>query len=701
MNGRKPQNFPKKTCCRLAHLQPLSKHFERLPGNNVYILNRWRAAPNRKQFVRRVTGNPRHARMLSLPFSSFPPPSAAGGVPAGSQLPLPCPWLPCSTQRKSNHRLDLHVSKILGGTTVLSSSFGEVSPVSTFTARQAAVAELKESADLEATLSRVKEILRVQDLNIILRYFGELRRWIEVNQLFDWMQKAEMLNFASYSSFIKYMRISRNPMKALQVYDSITDKSTRVNLSICNSILGCMVQNGRFKSSMKLFCKMKDDGLLPDLVTYSTLLAGCGKEADGYAKAIQLVHELESSGFNKDAVIYGSLIAICASNNLCKEAEEYFKQMNVECCAPNIFHYSSLLNAYSVSRDYVKAEQLIRNMKSSGIVPNKVILTTLLKVYTRGGLFEKSRELLAELEALGYAEDEMPYCLLMDNLAKAGCMGEAREVFIKMKEKRVKSDGFAYSIMISAFCRVGLLQEARQLAKDFEDNYEKYDLVMLNTLLRAYSNAGDMESVRKMLKKMDDLAITPDWNTFHILIKYFCREKLFHLAYQTIEDMHSKGHKLNEELCLSLMLQLAKAGSFSESFSVYNMLRYSNRNVCKSLHETMLNILVEAGLLKDAYVVVKDNMEMISTPSFEKFAASFMKSGNINLINDVVKAFHCLGHNVDAEIFRVAISRYIGKPEKKGLLLSLLKWMQTHGYVVDSSSRNLLLKNSHLFGQKQ
>ncbi|XP_020701892.1 pentatricopeptide repeat-containing protein At1g10910, chloroplastic-like [Dendrobium catenatum] len=149
------------------------------------------------------------------------------------------------------------------------------------------------------------------------------------------------------------------------------------------------------------------------------------------------------------------------------------------------------------------------------------------------------------------------------------------------------------------------------------------------------------------------------------------------------------------------MLQLAKAGSFSESFSVYNMLRYSNRNVCKSLHETMLNILVEAGLLKDAYVVVKDNMEMISTPSFEKFAASFMKSGNINLINDVVKAFHCLGHNVDAEIFRVAISRYIGKPEKKGLLLSLLKWMQTHGYVVDSSSRNLLLKNSHLFGQKQ
>ncbi|XP_020596241.1 pentatricopeptide repeat-containing protein At1g10910, chloroplastic isoform X2 [Phalaenopsis equestris] len=630
--------------------------------------------------------------MPSLPLCSLPPTATAASVSVGGHLPPPCPSLPSCGHRMSSRRLALSVSKTPGDTTVSSSSFREASPVSTFSVRRAAIAEVKESADLEASLSRVKGILRVHDLNIILRYFGESRWWREVNQLFDWMQKNEMLNFASYSSFIKYMRISRNPIKALQVYDSIADKSTKINLSICNSILGCMSQNGRFKSSLKLFSKMKDEGLLPDLVTYSTLLAGCGKETDGYAKAMQLVHELESSGFSKDAVIYGSLISTCASNNLCEKAEEYFNQMIVECCSPNIFHYSSLLNAYSVSRDYLKAEQLVRNMESSGIVPNKVILTTLLKVYARGGLFEKSRELLAELEARGYAEDEMPYCLLMDNLAKAGRMEDAREVFRKMKENKVKSDGFAHSIMISAFCRGGLLREARQFAKDFEENFEKYDLVMLNTLLRAYCNVGDRDRVMKMLRKMDECAISPDWNTFHILIKYFAREKLFHLAYRSVEDMHSKGHKLNE---------LAKAGFPSESFSVYNMLRFSSRNVRKSLHETMLNILVEAGHLKDAYVIVKDNMEMISTRSLEKFAASFMKSGNINLINDVVKAFHCYGHHVNAEIFHEAISRYIGKPEKKELLLIMLKWMQTHGYVVDSTSRNLLLKNSHLFGPNQ
>lgn len=53
------------------------------------------------------------------------------------------------------------------------------------------------------------------------------------------------------------------------------------------------------------------------------------------------------------------------------------------------------------------------------------------------------------------------------------------------------------------------------------------------------------------------------------------------------------------------MVQLGEAGFPSESFSVYNMMRYSKRTVCKSLHEKVLGILVSAGLLKDAYIVIK------------------------------------------------------------------------------------------------
>lgn len=99
---------------------------------------------------------------------------------------------------------------------------------------------------------------------------------------------------------------------------------------------------------------------------------------DGYSKAMQLVNELNDNGLQMDSVIYGNLLAICASNNLCEEAEVFFQKMKNEGYTPNLFHYSSLLNAYSETGNYVKAEMLIKDMKSSGLVPNKVCLSILL-----------------------------------------------------------------------------------------------------------------------------------------------------------------------------------------------------------------------------------------------------------------------------------------------------------------------------------
>ncbi|KAM7251814.1 hypothetical protein ACFE04_023697 [Oxalis oulophora] len=496
------------------------------------------------------------------------------------------------------------------------------------------------------------DILKTQDLNVVLRRYGEQSRWKELTQLFEWMQYHGKASASSYSSYIKFMGKSLNPVTALEIYNNITDDSIKVNVYICNAILSCLVRSGKFDSGMKLFQKMKQDGLSPDGFTYNTLLTGCIKVKDGYATALKLYEELKINGLQMDSD---------------------------EGHSPNVYHYSSLLNAYSSDGNYKKADTLVEEMKSLGLVPNKVMLTTLLKVYVRGGLFEKSRELLAELEAMGYAQDEMSFCLLMDGLSKAGKLDEARSVFNEVKEKGVRSDGYAHSIMITAFCRSGLVNEAKELAKEFETKNGRYDLVMLNSMLCAYCRAGEMESVMQTMKKMDDCIF---------------------LLTGTMEDLRKKGYQPDEELCSSLIFYLGKSGAHLEAFSVYNTLRYSKRTMSKALHEKILHILMAGRLLKDAYVVVKDNAGLISQPALKKFAVKFVKFGNINLMNDAMKAVHASGYKIEQGIFETIMSRYISQPEKKELLLQLLNWMAGQGYVVDPTTRNLVLKNSHLFGRQ-
>jgi pentatricopeptide repeat protein len=240
--------------------------------------------------------------------------------------------------------------------------------------RQSAILELQQTSQshLDSALARLGGMLKVQDLNAVLRSFGKLNRWHDLSQLFEWMQQNGKINASSYSSYMKFMGKNLNPVKAMEIFNGIKDESAKKNIFICNSVLSCLVRNGKFDSSIKLFRQMKQNGLMPDAVTYSTLLAGCIKVKHGYSKALELVRELQHNGLHMDSVIYGTLLAVCASNNKLEEAESYFNQMKDEGHSPNVFHYSSLLNAYSINGNYKKADELVQDMKSAGLVPNKV-----------------------------------------------------------------------------------------------------------------------------------------------------------------------------------------------------------------------------------------------------------------------------------------------------------------------------------------
>ncbi|KAH9751627.1 pentatricopeptide repeat-containing protein [Citrus sinensis] len=111
-------------------------------------------------------------------------------------------------------------------------------------------------------------------------------------------------------------------------------------------------------------------------------------------------------------------------------------------------------------------------------------------------------------------------------------------------------------------------------------------------------------------------------------------------------------------------------------------------------------VLLMVDMHRKGHQPEEDNSDSISHPDIKKFASAFVRLGNINLVNDVMKAIHATGYRIDQGIFHIAIARYIAEREKKELLLKLLEWMTGQGYVVDSSTRNLILKNSHLFGRQ-
>jgi len=90
-------------------------------------------------------------------------------------------------------------------------------------------------------------------------------------QLFDWMQKHGKVSAASYTSFITLMGRGCQTRIALELYCNLEDEHIKSNVFVCNSMLKCLISNGRVETGFKLFEQMKEWGLNPDIVTYSTV----------------------------------------------------------------------------------------------------------------------------------------------------------------------------------------------------------------------------------------------------------------------------------------------------------------------------------------------------------------------------------------------------------------------------------------------
>lgn len=73
---------------------------------------------------------------------------------------------------------------------------------------------------------------------------------------------------------------------------------------------------------------------------------------------------------------------------------------------------------------------------------------------------------------------------------------------------------------------------------------------------------------------------------------------------------------------------------------------------------------------------LQDNAESIPKPAIKKFAISFMRNGNINLVNDVIKSIHNSNYKID----QVVICYYVTSVlDMKNVLLCLLLYFSSTG----------------------
>ncbi|KAG9440291.1 hypothetical protein H6P81_020456 [Aristolochia fimbriata] len=228
---------------------------------------------------------------------------------------------------------------------------------------------------------------------------------------------------------------------------------------------------------------------------------------------------------------------------------------------PNVFAFSSLIDAYALSCQPEQSFLLFLQMLSLQVLPNAFTFSSLLKSTS----FSHSVALHSHVVKLGHVADQYVSTSLLDAYARAGDIDSARRVFDMMPVKNL----VCLTAMITCYAKLGDVDEARKL---FDESTEK-DVVIWNVMIDGYAEHGRPEQslalFREMLVRKN---VRPNGVTFLGVLSACAQMGDLELGKWVHSYIENYGVKLNLQLETALIDMYCKCGSLEDACSVFDRL---------------------------------------------------------------------------------------------------------------------------------
>lgn len=234
------------------------------------------------------------------------------------------------------------------------------------------------------------------------------------------------------------------PNTALKVFDRIVDK----NVISWNAMFAVYTQHGQEKEALKLFQCMEMQGIIPNNVTFITLLPACtcqGDLANGKQMHTRILHDAFESNVNLDNALL-DMYGKCGAVEL---ACSVFAAMPER----DVISWNVMAEAYIQKGQNDEAFYLFKQMKEEGTLPDDVSCVSILSACVNGAALCEGKRIHSKLI---YGEDEpdvIAGTALVNMYAKCGNLEGAQQAFDDMPSKNVIS----WNSMIGACAQHGLM----------------------------------------------------------------------------------------------------------------------------------------------------------------------------------------------------------------------------------------------------
>ena len=197
-----------------------------------------------------------------------------------------------------------------------------------------------------------------------------------------------------------------------------------------SALIAGYIVNGLGHEALQCFIQMQDSGVLPDMVTYVSVLKGCGMVGCLEIGA-RIEADVRKRGglFQEDVVLGTAMVDMYAKCGAMEKARKVFEQLPVwgtVSCTALMAGYAQLGKANVVL-------DLFTKMKKQGIAPNLISFLILLSACSHAGLVKDGEKLFNEMCVVYDLTPSLEhYTCMIDLFGRAGDFDKMKALLDKM-----------------------------------------------------------------------------------------------------------------------------------------------------------------------------------------------------------------------------------------------------------------------------
>lgn len=308
-------------------------------------------------------------------------------------------------------------------------------------------------------------------------------------------------NQVTYICILGACDCQKDLVQGQKIHVSIVNSGFESEVAVGAALVNMYGRCGSKYDAEALFGKMSQDTVL----SWNAMIAACGQMGD-CKQALNFFHEMQIEGLKPDKNTYISVLGAYASLSVLSEGQVIYARIVHDGCDCDVFVGNALINMFGKCGSTVNAKHVFNKLPRR----NLVSWSAMIAACSQSEHSREALELFQQMQSHGFRPDKVSFISILGACVNLAALKEGKEIHAIIVNYGYDLDSIIGTSLITMYGKCGNLDDAKAVF----DNLPQKDVISWSAIITVCAQNGHGKKALEFFRHMLSQGVQPNRITF-------------------------------------------------------------------------------------------------------------------------------------------------------------------------------------------